>query len=329
MILETSLVTQLPSDGWFEGFAGLTDGHILVTRIDQPELYKLDAEDPDAEPQLLYTFSSTDASGLVHLCPIPGHDNDFLVLSGNVDLISVKAENYIVWRVTLGTNSDPPTVTQVAHLPDAGLALGLVAVSQHMLLVCDSAKHCIYRVHLQTGKCSVLVTDQSFQAASAEDFFGINRVCVVGSYLWFTNSSRGILGRVPVELDEAVEDCIQTTGAVEILTDDLPHCDGLAVTPDEKTAYTACMTDGRLWRVDIGSDRQASTSVVMENLVNPTAVEFVHTHGISKLYVVCSGEIQLGWRNSDNSSASWSEFADINNSVTVTVTTVVENVKPA
>ncbi|KAI0126779.1 hypothetical protein BJ170DRAFT_418561 [Xylariales sp. AK1849] len=325
MIEDTHLVTQLPSNSWFEGFAGRPNGHILVARVDQPELYTLDAADPDAEPELLHTFPESVATGIIDICPLAGCENEYILLTGIVNLAAVKAKNFIIWRVILSRDDeDPPRVTKIAHLPDAALALGIATASERTLLVCDSGKNCIYRVDMRTGKSSMLVSDDSFRAASMEDFFGINALCIIAGYVWFTNSSCGILGRVPIRLDDGVEAGVALGGAVEVVTRDIPHCDGLAIAPDGSTAYTACYTDGRVWKADIAEDGTASTSVVVENLVNPTALELVATQGKLKLYVVCCGEIDVGWISSDRDS--WKALAGINGSVTVRVTTEVVEV---
>ncbi|KAH8666739.1 hypothetical protein BX600DRAFT_462426 [Xylariales sp. PMI_506] len=326
MVEDISLVTQLPSNGWFEGFAGRPTGHILVARVDHPELYTLNAADPDAEPELLYAFPSSVATGIINICPLIGSENEYVLITGIVDLAAVKASNFIIWRVTLSAgDKTPPKITEVTRLPDAALALAVATASDRTLLVCDSAKSCIYRVDMQTGHSSVLVSDDSFQAASQEDFFGINALCVVQGYVWFTNSSRGLLGRIPIELDGAAEAGIALTGEVEILTGDIPHCDGLAVLPDASAAYTACYLDGRVWKVGIAKDGTTSTEIVLENLVNPTAVELVKTRDTSTLYVVCCGEIEVGWTNTDRDP--WKNFADINASVSIEVTTEVVHIR--
>lgn len=292
-----------------------------MARVDQPELYTLDGEDKDAEPKLIYAFAKSDANGIVNICGIPGRPDEFMLLTGIVDLLAVEAHNFIVWRLVLSPDdSSPPQINEIAQLPEAGLALDLTVASDHVLLITDSDKHCIYRLDTTTGQISVLLESHLFKAASAEDFFGLNRLCVVKNYIWFTNSSCGIMGRIPIEVDEDGE--VRTAGDVEVLTTGLPHCDGLAVSPDARCAYTACMTNGKLWMVDFNEDGTASTRVAMENLVCPTAVELVLHQGKPKLYVVCSGEIQVGWKNKSNSA--WTDIKAINSAVTVTEVTVTE-----
>ncbi|ORY58819.1 uncharacterized protein BCR38DRAFT_446704 [Pseudomassariella vexata] len=319
MIEDPILVTQLPSDAWFEGFALRPNGHILVSRLDQPELYTLDAENPDAQPELLHTFP--DANGLINLCPLLGCEDEYAVLSGIVDLGNVKFENFIIWRVKLH-GSDPPELTQLAKLESSGFCIGIMAATERTLLIADSQKHCIWRFDMPTGKTSVLVADETMKIASTDDFFGLNRLRMVGNYVWFTNTSAGILCRVPIELDkDDPVTGVRTTGPVETITDDLPHCDGLAVTKDQEVVYSASYMNGWLWKVNIDPETgEAKTDVVMENLVSPTAVELVYVDGKPKLFIVCCGEIDLGWINADDRT-SWSDLAQINASVTVTVTT--------
>lgn len=83
------LVTQLPSDSLFEGFAMRPNGHMLLTRLDMCELYTLDAENPDAEPCLLET-NFPGANGLINLCPLQGRSDEYAVIAGGKDSTTSK-----------------------------------------------------------------------------------------------------------------------------------------------------------------------------------------------------------------------------------------------
>ncbi|KAH9993905.1 hypothetical protein F4779DRAFT_608482 [Xylariaceae sp. FL0662B] len=319
-IEDVVLVTQLPSDSWFEGFAARPNGKILASRLDEPELYTFKAEDPDATPQLLHTFE--EANGLINICAIPGSHDEYLVLSGIVDLGQIQFEQFIVWRVKLDPDdSRPPEVTKITEVLDTGFCIGIIPVSERVVLIPDSFKNCIWRVDIQTGKSDLLVADDSMKVASDADFFGLNRLRITEHFIWFTNTSMGMLCRIPIErVPDNPEEGLRITGPVSILTDDIPHCDGLTLTDDQTAFFTCSYTDGFIWKVTVDpASGKASTDVVMKNLAGPTAVELVYVDGKPRLYVVCCGEIEMSWFVQDSQNP-WSDIANINDTVAVTVT---------
>ncbi len=192
------LVQHLPSNSWFEGFAPRPNGGGLAARLDGPELYLYHASDPGAELERIHTFPYEEATGVVNLTPLLGRPDEFAVITGFVNMAEVKFENFILWRVKLhADDAEPPIVTRLATIPEAGFCIGLVAATERTILVADSAKHCIWRLDIETGESALLMEDPLMEAASEEDFFGLNRIRVGGGYVWFTNSSAGILGRFP------------------------------------------------------------------------------------------------------------------------------------
>ncbi|KAL7622211.1 hypothetical protein AAE478_007714 [Parahypoxylon ruwenzoriense] len=322
------LVTQLPSDSWFEGFALRPNGKILTSRLDEPELYTFNAEDPEAIPQVIHNFEE-EANGLINVCPIPGSNDEYLVLSGVVDLANIEFEQFIVWRVSLSPDdSSPPKVTKITEIQNTGFCIGLIAVTDRIVLVPDSYKSCIWRLDIQTGEVALLAADDTMKAASgAGDFFGLNRVRITDEYLWFTNTSAGILCRIPIEqVPDEPSVGLRLTGTVQVIVDDIPHCDGLALSRDQKAVYTCSYTDGHIWKVDIGPAGKGTTSVVMRNLACPTAVELIYVNNRPKIFIVCCGEIEMNWfvQNDQN---PWSEVANINEAVTVTVVTREETIE--
>ncbi len=323
------LVQHLPSNSWFEGFAPRPNGGGLASRLDAPELYLFHGSNSKAELELVYTFPSEEATGVVNLCPLLGRPDEFAVITGLVDMATVSFQNFIFWRVKLDSaNVEPPVVTRLATLPEAGFCIGLVAATERTLLVADSAKHCIWQMDIESGKSSLLLEDSLMEAASEEDFFGLNRIRVGGGYVWFTNSSAGLLGRFAVDIKEGEATEITASGPIEILAADIQHCDGLALSKDFTAAFAVSYLGGFMWKVSLDKDGGlGSTRVVMQHLVSPTHVEIAYLDGEPKIYVVCCGQIEHGWVN-DHDRASWSDLANINAAVSVTVT-ISEEVETA
>ncbi|KAI1366847.1 hypothetical protein F5Y08DRAFT_113301 [Xylaria arbuscula] len=317
------LLTQAPSESWFEGFVVRPNGKVLATRLDGPELYTFAADDPDAIPQLL--CSLPDCNSLVNLCAIPGREDEYFVLASTADLEVVSHTNVWLWRVVVGSDdSVPPQTIQVTSVPDEGYCLGVKAVSDRVLLLPDGKTGCIWHLDTQTGNKTIFADDESMKRGTGEGFFGVNRLQIVGNFVYFTNSGAGTLCRIPVEFDPSHADvAIRTAGPVQIVSDDLPsHLDGMAVAPDQSHAYVASHIDGHLHKVQIDPETGKGTShVIMSSLDSPTGINIV-SHPTdpskSKLYIVCCGEIEVAWMPREDNP--WEAIRDINSAVKVTVT---------
>lgn len=316
------LITQLPQNAWFEGFAIRPNGYILVSRLDEPALYTFDAEDREAEPQEVHTFS--DATGLINLCPIPGRNDEYAVISGRPDIDSMQFNNqdYTVWRVSFTSKTDV-TITKLADLDDYGFSIGIIPASEHTLLVADTLRNRICSLDMASGASTLLVEDPSMAAVDGAPF-GLNRLRIAVGYVWFTNTSAGTLCRFPISISGPK---VTATGPVQVLCDDVEHCDGLALAADASAAWTASMSNDWLWRIDLdkdGDDIIASTTVVKENLYSPTAVEPFYDGDRLRLYVVCNGdrEEQQAWIKKGDSNP-WPDFHNVTvtESVSVSVST--------
>ena len=317
------LITQMPSDAWVEGLAVRPNGRILLTRLDQPEVYDFQAEDKDAAPELLCTFPSS--NGIMNICPLKGRHDEYAVVSANINMAKSQFSDFVIWRIALTPGSKAaPEPIRIATIPEAGCILSLTAATERILLLADSAKHCIWQLDIETGESSVLISDDSMKIKSAGDFFGLNRMRVAGDFVVFTNTSAGTICKVPVGPDA---DRLRTLGPVETTTDDVVDCDGWAmadVNGGNGSFYLANYMDGILWKLVVDPvSAESTSSIVMTDLVSPTAVEVMHVNGQPKIFVVCCGQIDVGWVKD---RVSWS---DINAAVQVTVTTTEEVVEAA
>ncbi|POS73335.1 hypothetical protein DHEL01_v208273 [Diaporthe helianthi] len=317
---EIHLVTQLPQNAWFEGFAIRPNGFILVSRLDEPILYTFDAEDRSAEPQEVHTFEG--ATSLIQICPLLGRDDEYAVISGtpDIDAMQFYNKNYILWRVAFSSKTDV-TISKIADLSDYGFSIGVMPASEHTLLIADTHRNRICALDIATGTNTVLKEDATMAAVDGAPF-GLNRLRVAVGFVWFTNTSAGTLCRFPVSIDGPE---VTATGPVQVICDTVEHCDGLAMAADASAAWTASVTNDWLWRIDLdkdGDDIITTTSVIKENLYSPTAVEPHYVGDKLRLYVVCNGdrEEEMGWIKKDDSP--WPDFQNITitESVSVSVT---------
>ncbi|KAK7992708.1 hypothetical protein PG996_012260 [Apiospora saccharicola] len=335
MEVQVRLLTQLPSNGLYEGFVVVPNGSLLVARADAPELYQVDYNDNGKEEiQLLDRFQEVpDINSIINICAIPGTDEEFIVLLGFFDMQAMLVSNYQIWRFSISGNSSggggsaSVRWTRVTSLDDAGFFLSIVAISDRVLLVTDSARHRVYSVDLITGRAEVLVTHDSFKPTTKDEVFGINRLCLddMGT-VWFTNSTRSLVGKFCIDASQdGTAETTRLAGDVEIVAEGFPASDGFAVLPDGSAAYLATMYDGKLLRVSLMGTDKGSITDVKHDLVEPTAVGLVPPRPGSEdgrkheLCVICHGQVDATWNRQDHNSG-WRDIADIVRRVKGTVT---------
>jgi hypothetical protein len=336
------LVDQLPSDAWAEGLALRPNGDALVSRVDQPELFTIelasatrtngvgsdDNEFDTLRPRTIHTFD--DANGVFDVRRLPGGsrakgEEEYAVLSGFADFANPGAASFhtfVLWRVVLEPGGDgvPSQVSKIAELPDAGVPVGLEPFGS-LILLADTGKGCIWKIHVPTGKVSVFLEDPTMQPHDG-DAFGVNRIKVRGGYLWYTNTGMGTLSRVPVK---SSEDDIQPIGPVEPIADGLSNAaDGLVMFDDARAAYIVSYALGILWRIDIDDAGKGTVNVLREDLLSPTAMQLVYPKegGKPSLYILCCGAVQES--RLDTSIGRWFDLARVTDELRIVVTVTTE-----
>ncbi|KAK8131726.1 hypothetical protein PG984_008164 [Apiospora sp. TS-2023a] len=320
-----------------EGFVVLPNGSLLVARADAPELYQVDYNDGGKEEiGLLARFQEVpEINSIINICAIPGTNEEFIVLVGFFDMQAMLVSNYQIWRLSISGNSSSSSRSdggsvrwiRVTSLDDAGFFLSIVAVSERVLLVTDSARHRVYSVDLITGGAEVLVTHDSFKPTTKDEVFGINRLCVdEKGVVWFTNSTRSLVGKFCVNTSQdGTAETTRLAGGVEIVAEGFPASDGFAVLPDGSAAFLATMYDGKLMRVSLMGPEKGSIMDVKHDLVEPTAVGLVPPRPGSEdgrdyeVCVICHGQVDATWSRQDHNSG-WRDIADIVRRVKGTVT---------
>ncbi len=293
-ISDVVLLTQLPSDSWFQGTALRPDGRVLASRLDQPELYLFDPLQPDSEPVLLHTFEG--ASGLINICTLEGCHDEFAVLTAVFDVATFQFEDPIIWKVSFSSKDDlEPKVTKATEVVGAGFCAALVSISPRTLLVADSSSACIWRLDITNGKISSLVADEIMrpvgEGEGGAEAYGVNTVCIGGGYVWFANESAGVLGRAPIELGSGDDGWdIRATGPAVLVTDDIPHPDGLVINKEGNIVYNTNYIDGELRRIDVDPvTGKGETSIILDNLVTPASLEVVYDSEAEKpKYTSCA-----------------------------------------
>ena len=95
-----------------------------------------------------------------------------------------------------------PGVRKVVSLPEIGLVNGVtvLSIADSTVLVADSGKGAVVRVDVNTGASETVIHDPIFLPGTGGGFStGVNGLRVVnGSELYFTSTTQGIVGTVPI-----------------------------------------------------------------------------------------------------------------------------------
>ncbi|KAI9680265.1 MAG: hypothetical protein M1822_007264 [Bathelium mastoideum] len=238
-------IHQFQKGSWCENLAPTPDGKVLVTRFDAPELYLIDPSSPSLDnAQLVANLS--DATALLGITPISPNVYAFGVSNASDPETSKASNTYSIWRADLTTAT--PQISKVADVP-ALLGNGVTTLPgvADVILIADSYGGTVWHLNLATGASSVAINNTAFISPSTDELpFGVNGILVDGDYLYYTNSGRGIFGRVPID---------STTGAAVgpfcVLTSNITY-DDFALR--DGVAYLASGVLNEIIRVDLAQN---------------------------------------------------------------------------
>lgn len=222
-------VYEWPNITWAENLAVRSNGEILVTLINKPEVWLVDPF-ADNEAKLVATFPDVygGAMGISEVEP-----DVFAVAVGNWSIVTFKSTpgSYAVYRIDMScySASTGPVVTKVTDMPQASFLNGMTTLTtlHHTVLIGDSDLGEIWRVNILTGGYELAILDPSLQPLALEIVLGVNGIQQRDSFLYFTNSLRFALGRIPINSSGSA------TGKPEIIDAIPPYPNFLGVVADD------------------------------------------------------------------------------------------------
>ncbi|KAJ5181153.1 hypothetical protein N7491_000707 [Penicillium cf. griseofulvum] len=276
-----STVFQLERNGsWFENLAVQSNGNLLVTRIDTPELWSIVPSSNSSHPgkgSLLHRFPNAMSTlGIAEIdCDV------FAVVVGNLSLPSITPTpgSFVIWTVNL--TSATPEARILTPLPEGQFLDGLTKFSDDLLLISDAAKGTIWRLNTTTGEYSVALSHSSMLPAAGQAVkVGVNGLKVLNNYVYYTSTSQEVYARIPVDGNATA------VGPVEIITSGFTF-DEFILTANG-TAYLSTNPQNELIEVSPrGRVRLFAGNQFMLSLGGSTAVAINREHSI--LYVATSG----------------------------------------
>jgi hypothetical protein len=225
-----------------------SETEILCTLLSTPELFHVDLITGNAT--LLHTFPSI--LGVLGIAEI-GHDI-FYVAGGNFSVNTFQSTegSFAVWKVDFREfDKSGVAGVKVSKLVDIKEAVFLngatrLDAASKTLLITDSVLGGVWEVDVKTGiyKLGLQIPELARPGVTQQPV-GVNGIKVHDGYLYFTNSGKGTLGRVPVNTVSGA-----VTGPAELLT--------TGIQPDDFTVGK----DGSAW---IAQSAINTLSVLLKN----------------------------------------------------------------
>jgi hypothetical protein len=194
-----------------------------------------------------------------------------------------------VWRVDFRKCKSPndlPEVTKVAVLPGAGLLNGMATLQprEGIILMADSLFGSIWRANIWTGEAEFLFGTQEMTATS-EISSGVNGIRVTKDHLYFTNSARGTLYKIPIDPRTGMR-----MGDASIIASGFAGPDDFELDTRKDVAYVCDGVGKQLLEVCL----QTGAIQLLQDLPGPTSARWGESrgHGISRLFVSTSGGLQ-------------------------------------
>ncbi|CAG8065348.1 unnamed protein product [Penicillium salamii] len=276
-----SNVFQLEQNGtWFESLAVRSNGNILATRIDSPELWSIVPSGNSGQlghgSRLLKFPNATSTLGITEI------DHDiFAVIAGNVSLPSISPTpgSFVVWTVNL--TAAVPKIKVLAAIPGGQFLDGMTKFGNDLLLISDALKGSVWRLNITTGEFSVALSDASMLPATHQAVqVGVNGLKMWQNYLYFTSSTQEIFARVPLDANAMAQ------GPIEVITSGFSFDDFILTA--NGTAYLSTNPDNELIQISPrGRVRLFAGNQFMLSVGGSTAVAVNPKHSI--LYVATSG----------------------------------------
>jgi sugar lactone lactonase YvrE len=268
---------------WFENIAVRKNGTLLVTRIDVPELWEVDPKTGIGK-SILSVPKIMGLTGVNELMP-----DVFALGGGDYDFAAgrhVPGSNGL-WVADL--RGEEPHLRLVVMIPEIGLLNGTATWDEKTVLAADSVEGKIYKIDVETGAYSVCLDDETLKIADgAPTPLGVNGVKVHDGHVYFSNTTRQLFCRVPVDKD------IKATGPVEVFASGFAQDDFCIA--EDGTAYVTTHPTNMVMKVPPGGGEAvllAGAYTSME-VASGTACALGRTdEDKDVLYVCTSGAIIL------------------------------------
>ena len=285
-------IYQFPELGtWVENLAVRANGQIIISRLDQPVVQQVDPFTPGKEPVTIYTFpGALGALGITEYAP-----DIFAVLTGNFSLATGTNPPgaYAVWKVDMRRYNGPgtATVTKITDIPIALLLNGATTLDfiKGTILLADSQSGTVIRVDTSQGTYTVVQKDPTMEGIpTARVTIGINGLRIRDGYLYFTNTNKNLLVRVPINPDGTARGAYET-----LVVNTVGTFDDFAL--DVFGEFFNCQGAGNTLakitvKGGVGTEQEVAGNATSEVIAGNTSARFGRTLvDLTTLYVTTNG----------------------------------------
>lgn len=195
-------VIVFPNNTWIENIAVRSNGNLLVTLLNLPEVWEVEPLSGSAE--LVYSFPNANVSlGIAEV----EHDI-FAVNVGNFSGPGVGVPgSWSIWTLDYNTanlSSNKPIGKKIAAIPPAVFLNGLATLPTKLgvVLTGDSFLGQIFAVDIFSGRYSVAIDVPELKRNTTAAFqLGVNGMKTHDGHLYFTNSLRSpLLAKIPLSI---------------------------------------------------------------------------------------------------------------------------------
>lgn len=215
---------------WLENLAIRSNGEILTTRLDTPMLYQVNHL--TGTPVEVTTWNASEYTGALGIAE-GATDIFYVILAAFFDqatFIKTSGVNS-VFKVNMtsfslasdGSVATPAEVSHLTDIPEADFLNGMATLDDDHIYVSDVYSGTVYLIDTATGDYQLAVNDTlmkfSVDGSAASTNLGSNGLKHRDGYLYWSNTARGFIARIPVGSDGL------PTGSSAIVATNVPKAD--------------------------------------------------------------------------------------------------------
>lgn len=173
------------------------DGDMMVSVATTPEIFLI-STDNEFEPIKVATIPRVEAAISITETSV----DEFYIVAGNLSVTAKVATpgSFSVWKLDIKNGPHSVQPTKVADIKDGALLNRITSLDSETLLVSDSTLGVVWSINTMSGESCVILNDTATMAPRTPPGVGINYMSVYGDYLYYDNSEKGEISRIPIDL---------------------------------------------------------------------------------------------------------------------------------
>lgn len=245
------------------------DGSILATNALGPELFLVNTLNQVSPPPVAAYFPKDTA--LLGIAELQSDVFYVASLMGDILTDNITANSSAIWKIDMHCWSGPDTQActhKVTDLPAIEIINGVTVLSKDngTILVADSGPGNVWKVDVNTGSHEIVLDDPLFKAPPNGQV-AVNGLLVGDSTLYFSSTSRGIIGALPINCEGHATGSSRVVGHADNADDFARSRDGNFWVPQNANNTLSRITPGGITQLIAGALNETT-------LNGPTVAKF-------------------------------------------------------